>query len=174
MSVRRVFRVGAQPWNRANVKPRTTQMRVRACVRWARTRHPTHPRVRSWTPMPQPSPLQPGDATDLAEDVRLLFDELSERHEDAAAAYAGDCHPSLDVRETEETVEVTIDVAGVPAHAIRILFRSGILIIAGIKTPSPALGSPGLSSRRTRVRPVRARRPPERSLQRRACASRAA
>jgi HSP20 family protein len=88
--------------------------------------------------MAQSSPLQPGDATDLAEDVRLLFEELSH----AAVAYAGDCHPSLDVRETEETVEVTIDVAGVPAHAIRILFRSGILIIAGIKTPSPALESP--------------------------------
>ena len=82
--------------------------------------------------------LQPEDATDLSEDVRLLFEELSGRGGNVKATYSGDCHPSLDVRETEQTVEVSIDVAGVPADAIRILFRSGVLIVAGIKSPSTA------------------------------------
>jgi HSP20 family protein len=79
-------------------------------------------------------PFLPGDATDLADDIRTLFEELSRTGAETQGTYSGDCHPSLDVRETERAVEVTIDVAGVPAHAIRILFRSGVLLIAGDKT----------------------------------------
>ena len=86
-------------------------------------------------PMAQSTPLLPGDATDLADDIRELFDDLSRKGSGSHGTYSGDCHPSLDVRETELTVEVTIDVAGVPAESIRVLFRSGVLLIAGDKTP---------------------------------------
>jgi HSP20 family protein len=85
--------------------------------------------------MAQPSPLLPGDATDLADDIRDLFEDLSRTTGGAPASYSADCHPSLDVRETEQAVEVTIDVAGVSPEAIRVLFRSGILLVAGDKAP---------------------------------------
>jgi HSP20 family protein len=87
-------------------------------------------------PMAQSPPLLPGDATDLADDIRELFEDLSRKGSATQGTYSGDCHPSLDVRETGLTVEVTIDVAGVPAEAIRVLFRSGVLLIAGDKTPA--------------------------------------
>lgn len=89
-----------------------------------------------------PTPLLPSDATDLAQDIRELFEELSRAGGPAPGSYSGDCHPSIDVRETEHTVEVTMDVAGVPGASIRILFRSGVLLIAGDKTPAPAQPSP--------------------------------
>ncbi len=89
-------------------------------------------------PMAQPSPLLPGDATDLADDIRDLFEDLAHRNTGTQPAYSGDCHPSLDVRETEHAIEVTMDVAGVPPDAIRLLFRSGVLLIAGDKAPDTA------------------------------------
>jgi HSP20 family protein len=88
--------------------------------------------------MAQPSSLLPSDPTDLADDIRELFKDLSSRDAGAQTAYSGDCHPSLDVRETEHAIEVTVDVAGVPADAIRVLFRSGVLLVAGDKTPGAA------------------------------------
>ena len=93
-------------------------------------------------PMAQSSPFLPGDATDLADDIRELFEDLSHRDGGSQDTYSGDCHPSLDVRETEQAVEVTVDVAGVPAHAIRVLFRSGVLLIAGDKAGGAALETP--------------------------------
>jgi HSP20 family protein len=85
--------------------------------------------------MAQPPPFAPSDATELADDVRQLFDELSRTNAGVATTYSGDYHPSLDVRETERAIEVTIDVAGVQPDAIRVLFRSGILLVAGDKMP---------------------------------------
>jgi len=81
--------------------------------------------------------LYPRDEADLADDIRELFKNLTASLGEAPGTYSGDCHPPLDVRETERGVEVTIDVAGVPASAIRVAFRSGVLLIAGDKTPTP-------------------------------------
>ena len=108
-------------------------------------------------PMAQSPPLLPGDATDLADDIRELFDDLSRKGSGSQGTYSGDCHPSLDVRETELTVEVTIDVAGVPAESIRVLFRSGVLLIAGDKTPARHAGASDFSSRREGIWALRTR-----------------
>ncbi|NOT28347.1 MAG: Hsp20/alpha crystallin family protein [Acidobacteria bacterium] len=88
------------------------------------------------------SPHLPSDATDLAEDIRELFEDLSRSGATSQSTYSGDCHPSIDVRETDQTVEVTMDVAGVPATSIRILFRSSVLLVAGDKPPEPAAAGP--------------------------------
>jgi HSP20 family protein len=88
--------------------------------------------------MVKSTPFLPGDVTDLADDIRELFEDLSRDAAGTQGAYTGDCHPSLDVRETERTVEVTIDVAGVPAASLRVLFRAGVLLIAGDKAPGAA------------------------------------
>ena len=53
---------------------------------------------------------------DLTDDVRRLFQEL-ERHGVSAdrVAVAGQCTPALDVLETDETIEIVMDVPGRPA-----------------------------------------------------------
>ena len=53
-------------------------------------------------------------------------------------AYTGECHPSVDVRETARALEVVVDVPGVPPQALRVLFRDDVLLIAGEKAPPPA------------------------------------
>lgn len=75
------------------------------------------------------------EAADLADDIRRLFDELSRTLPREHRVYSGECHPTLDVLETDDAVEITVDVAGVPPDALRVLFRGGVLLIAGEKAP---------------------------------------
>lgn len=72
-----------------------------------------------------------GELTELADDIHRLFGDLSRRLPHVQRAYSGECHPALDVLETDTGVEVVVDVAGVPADALRILFRAGVLVVAG-------------------------------------------
>lgn len=88
--------------------------------------------------MAQFSFVPAAETTDLAEDIRDLFEDLARNLKQEQRAYSGECHPSLDVLETETSVEVVVDVCGVPQDALRVLFRAGILIIAGEKAPSAA------------------------------------
>jgi HSP20 family protein len=88
------------------------------------------------TPMAQFSLIPPDEATDLAEDIRELFDDLERSLDGGLRVSSGECHPSLDVLETDRAVEVAVDVSGVPAAALRVLFRAGVLLIAGEKAPT--------------------------------------
>ena len=78
-----------------------------------------------------------GESRELTEDIRELFDDLAASLHHEQRAYSGECHPTLDVLETGEAVEVIMDVSGVPPAALRVLFRAGVLIIAGEKAPTP-------------------------------------
>ena len=75
------------------------------------------------------------EAADLADDIRELFDDLSRALDRSHRAYSGECHPALDVLETDEAIEISVDVAGIPPAALRILFRAGVLLIVGEKAP---------------------------------------
>ncbi len=75
---------------------------------------------------------------DLAEDVGELFDELAATLRQDQRAGSGECHPTLDVVETDDTIDVTVDVSGVPGEALRVLFRAGVLVVAGEKAAAPA------------------------------------
>jgi HSP20 family protein len=78
-----------------------------------------------------------GESRELAEDVRALFDDLAASLTHEQRAYSGECHPVLDVYETDASVEVVIDLSGVAAEAIRVLFRDGVVLVAGEKAPVP-------------------------------------
>jgi HSP20 family protein len=78
------------------------------------------------------------ETQELRDDVRELLAELASSLEHGQRAYSGECRPALDVRETEDAIEVVVDVAGVRPEAIRVLFRSGILLVVGEKAPAPA------------------------------------
>jgi HSP20 family protein len=68
---------------------------------------------------------------DLAQDVQRLLEELGRRRPDRRVA--GECMPVVDVFETEKTVEIVLDLPGVAADAVRILFKGGVLLIVGEK-----------------------------------------
>ena len=85
--------------------------------------------------MAQFSFIPTAEAPEIADDVRGLFEDLASRLPRDQRAYSGECRPSLDVLETDEAVAIVVDVAGVPAEAIRVLFRAGVVIIAGEKAP---------------------------------------
>lgn len=84
--------------------------------------------------------LPAAESSDLAEDIRALFDELAGSLRHDQRAYSGECRPAVDVLETDSAVEVVMDLAGVPADAVRVLFRAGVLIVAGEKAP-PTTGN---------------------------------
>jgi HSP20 family molecular chaperone IbpA len=86
--------------------------------------------------------VPPTETRDLAGDLRELFADLNATLPPEHRVYSGECHPALDVLETQTGVEVIVDVAGVPAQGIRILFRGDTLVIAGEKAPGPSAAEP--------------------------------
>ncbi len=88
--------------------------------------------------MAQFSFIPSGETSELADDIRELFEDLAAHLKQDQRAYSGECHPSLDVLETDRSVAVVIDVSGVPADAIRVMYRASVLLIAGEKAPKPA------------------------------------
>jgi HSP20 family protein len=78
------------------------------------------------------------EVSELREDVRDIFEELAATLQAEQRAVTGECHPALDVFETDETVEIVMDASGISRDAIRVLFRSGVVLIAGEKAPPVA------------------------------------
>jgi HSP20 family protein len=90
-----------------------------------------------------PSVLLSGELGDLAEDVRRLFQELGHASARASAAI-GDCVPPLDVLETDESVQVLMDLPGVAASAVKVLLKGEVVLIVGEKwAASPGVGAGG-------------------------------
>jgi HSP20 family protein len=90
--------------------------------------------------MAQFSLLPSAEVSDLAEDVREIFDELAAALRPEQRAYSGECHPAVDVFETDAAVEIVMDVSGISADAVRVVFRAGVVLIAGEKAPPLARG----------------------------------
>jgi HSP20 family protein len=91
--------------------------------------------------MAQFSFIQPSEWGDLTDDIRQLFDELARSREGSGASVAGTCRPLVDVFETDETIELVVDVAGVPTASLRVLFRDGVVVVAGEKLAHAAVAS---------------------------------
>jgi len=86
--------------------------------------------------------LRPGDVGDLAEDVRRLFAELDADR--TGGPVSGECAPAIDVVETDERIEITMDLPGVAASALRVLIKAGVVVVAGEK-PRPAADLRGIT-----------------------------
>jgi HSP20 family protein len=76
------------------------------------------------------------EAGGMAEEVRLLFEELERQHDAAMRGHGGVYAPPMDVLERQERVEIVMDLAGVEPENIRILFKDGSLVVVGCKWPS--------------------------------------
>lgn len=70
---------------------------------------------------------------DLSEDVHRLLDDLARGRPEKRQLVTGECMPVVDVFETDRSVEIVLDLPGVAADAIRILFKSGVVLIVGEK-----------------------------------------
>lgn len=81
--------------------------------------------------------IAPSEAPEISGDIRDLLDEVAATLPHEQRAYSGESHPALDVLETDEAVEISMDIPGVPKDAVRVLFRAGLVIIAGEKAPPP-------------------------------------
>ena len=81
----------------------------------------------------------PGESGELGDDIRELFDDLTRSLGSDPHAYPGQCRPLVDVFETDAAVELVVDTCGVPVQAMRVLFRNGVVIVAGEKAPVPTV-----------------------------------
>lgn len=86
--------------------------------------------------------LPTGESSELVDDLRQLFADLADSLGPEQRAYSGEFHPALDVVETSTDVEVVIDLAGVRAEAVRLLFRGEVLLVAGEKAPPAPASAP--------------------------------
>jgi HSP20 family protein len=80
----------------------------------------------------------PSDVGEFADEVRNIFLELGRAF--GPDALAGECSPALDVYETDEAVEIAMDLPGVDAQGIRIVVKGAAVLIAGEKPPRRGRG----------------------------------
>jgi HSP20 family protein len=83
------------------------------------------------------------DVNELSEEVRRVFEELDRLHPLSCRALTGLYTPAIDVVEASDSVEVFVDLPGVPVAALRVLFKGGSVVIAGEKLAPEACGSDG-------------------------------
>jgi HSP20 family protein len=83
------------------------------------------------------------DVGDLDHEVRRLFEDLARRRPNRRRMASGECLPLLDVFETDRTIEIVLDVPGVDAGGIRILIKSGVVVVVGEKERPEPEGGPG-------------------------------
>jgi HSP20 family protein len=80
----------------------------------------------------------PSEVGDFADEVRQLFAELGRAY--GPDTLAGECSPPLDVYETDHTLQISMDLPGVDAAAVRIVVKAAAILIAGEKAPRRGRG----------------------------------
>jgi len=80
----------------------------------------------------------PSEIGDFGEEVRRVYVELGRAF--GSESLAGECSPPLDVYETDDSLEITVDLPGVAAASIRVLAKGDSLLIAGEKAARRARG----------------------------------
>lgn len=62
-----------------------------------------------------------------------MFQELERAADDDTLS--GECAPALDIRETDESIDITLDLPGVDAGSVRISARGHTVLVVGHKLP---------------------------------------
>jgi HSP20 family protein len=68
---------------------------------------------------------------EFAEEARQVFRELGRTF--GSDSLTGECAPAVDVYETDDALEITVDLPGVEAAAIRVIGKGDSVLIAGEK-----------------------------------------
>ena len=74
----------------------------------------------------------PSELGDFADEVRRVYLELGRAF--GSESLAGECSPALDVFETDDTLEITVDLPGVDASAVRVIAKGDSVLVAGEKS----------------------------------------
>jgi HSP20 family protein len=69
------------------------------------------------------------EGREFADELRRIFSELGRAGDPAV----GECSPPLDVAETEELLEISMDLPGVDPRAVRVVIKGDTVLIAGEK-----------------------------------------
>jgi HSP20 family protein len=75
----------------------------------------------------------PSEPVEFRDELRRMLQELDRSAGDEALS--GECAPALDVFETDESVEIAMDLPGVPPSAVRVVARGQTILLAGHKSP---------------------------------------
>jgi HSP20 family protein len=77
--------------------------------------------------------LLPSEAGEFAEELGRFFSELGR-------TVTGECSPPLDVYETDDTLEVVMDLPGADLKAVGVFIKGNAMLLAGEKAPRRAGG----------------------------------
>jgi HSP20 family protein len=78
----------------------------------------------------------PSEIGDFSDEVRHVFLELSRTS--GGESLAGECSPPIDVFETDDAVEIAVDLPGVDVAAVRVIGKGDNILVAGEKAPRRA------------------------------------
>ena len=73
----------------------------------------------------------PSEIGDFSDEVRQVFLELGRAF--GAESLAGECTPALDVYETDDALEIVVDLPGIKPSAVRIMTKHDGVLIVGEK-----------------------------------------
>ena len=82
--------------------------------------------------------IVPSEIGEFGDEVRRIFMELGRAY--SSESLAGECAPPIDVYETDETVEITMDLPGVEPSAVRVVIKGDAVLVAGEKAPRRGRG----------------------------------
>ena len=77
---------------------------------------------------------------DFADEVRRVYLEFGRVF--GAESLAGECHPPVDVYETDDAIEITVDLPGVTAAAVRVMSKRDSVLVVGEKSPRRGAAGP--------------------------------
>ena len=80
----------------------------------------------------------PSEVADFPDEVRQVYRELGRVF--AGDALASECVPTLDVYETDDAVEIVVDLPGMSPSAVRVLSKGDAILIVGEKPPRRVRG----------------------------------
>jgi len=75
----------------------------------------------------------PSEVGVFADEVRQAFVELG--RVGGPDSLAGQCAPALDVYETDDSIEIAIDLPGIDATAVRVMSKGDAVLVVGEKPP---------------------------------------
>ena len=78
----------------------------------------------------------PSEIGEFSDEVRRIYLELGRVF--GAESLAGECSPAVDVYETDDAVDISVDLPGVDPSAVRIVSKGDSVLIAGEKAPRRA------------------------------------
>ena len=73
----------------------------------------------------------PSEIGEFTDEVRQVFLDLGRTF--GSDSLAGECAPAVDVYETDDSLEITVDLPGVDSSAVRVIGKGDSILIAGEK-----------------------------------------